>query len=195
MKIYLASKSPRRRELLSMMQVEYELLLFDTPEIVAPNEPPEQYSRRVTQEKLTAGWEQLQREKLPFYPVVCADTEVVLDNCILGKPQNPQEAFQMIKNLAGRSHDVITSIGLKYFDYQKIVTNSTRVTFSDIPDEAIHHYLATDNYLDKSGSYGIQSYIGQFISRINGCFYSVMGLPLNSLRELLTEVQQQVHIK
>jgi len=80
---------------------------------------------------------------------------------------------------------VITSVGVQYRNFQKIVTQSTTVTFADIPDVEIHKYLAMDDYKDKAGSYGIQSYIGQFISNINGCFYSVMGLPLNVVRDLL----------
>ena len=188
MKIYLASKSPRRRELLQQMEVEFEILVVDTPEIVAPNETPEIYSKRVTQEKMEAAWEKIIQDKLPPMPVLCADTEVILDGIILGKPQNKDEAFQMIKNYAGRTHEVITSVGLKYKTYQKIEMNKTLVTFANMTAPDIEHYLRSDNYKDKAGSYGIQSYIGQFISCIEGCFYSVMGLPLNTVRLMLNDL-------
>lgn len=188
MKIYLASKSPRRRELLIQMGVDFELLYVDIPEIIASNEAPEMYSNRVTAEKLDAAWEKTLKEKLSVMPVLCADTEVVLDHIILGKPRDYQDAFDMLKSYSGRSHQVITSVGVKYFDYQKVVMNTTQVTFACMSDENIHHYLEMGDYKDKSGSYGIQSYIGQFISKVEGCFYSVMGLPLNTTRELLGQV-------
>lgn len=193
MKIYLASKSPRRSELLEQMEVPFEVLSIDTPEIVAPNETPEDYSRRITQEKLIAAWDKVIQDKLNPMPVLCADTEVVLDNTILGKPKDAEDAFQMLKRYSGRTHQVITSVGLIYGDYQKIVMNTTLVTFAHMTDANIQHYLTSENYNDKSGSYGIQSYIGQFISGIEGCFYSVMGLPLNTVREMLLDLQATPH--
>ena len=175
MNIYLASKSPRRQELLRQMDVSFELLLVDTPEIVAPGESPEAYSIRITQEKMRTAWDEITQNKLREMPVLCADTEVILDGKILGKPQDKDDAFSMLKNYANRSHQVITSVGLIYSDYQKIMMDTTIVTFSDLSDDEINHYLDSGNYKDKAGAYGIQSYIGQFISRIEGCFYSVMG--------------------
>lgn len=189
MKIYLASKSPRRRELLTQMDIPFELLLVDTPEIIAPEETAEQYSMRVTKEKLEAAKEKITREKLAILPVLCADTEVILDGKILGKPQNDDEAFKMLKSYSGRSHEVITSVGINFFDYQKIVMHKTTVTFAKMSDADIKHYIAIGDYKDKSGGYGIQSYIGQFISHIEGCFYSVMGLPLNTVREMLLDLR------
>jgi septum formation protein len=190
MTIYLSSKSPRRRELLTQMGVQFELLLLDVPEEIAPNETIEIYSQRVTREKLSAAWEKMMLDKLPVLPILCADTEVVIDEDILGKPKDAQDAFAMIKRYSGRSHKVISSVGLKYTNYEKLLTNVTIVHFAHIPDEAIHHYIATGDYKDKSGGYGIQSYLGQFISGIDGCFYSVMGLPLNSVRELLLDLNR-----
>lgn len=171
------------------MGVSFELLLVETPEQALPSETPEQFSVRVTQEKLDEAWNTVLHDKLPSLPILCADTEVVLDEEILGKPMNKEDAFHMLKRLSGRTHRVITSVGVKYGEYQHLILNTTFVTFASIPDEAIQHYLSIGDFLDKSGSYGIQSYIGQFISRIEGCFYSVMGLPLNTVRELLEEVR------
>ena len=190
MKIYLASKSPRRRALLQQMGVAFEPLLLDVVEEIASNEAAEQYSKRVTKEKLNAAWDKIIEEKRPVMPVLCADTEVVLDQHILGKPRDYQDAFAMLKSYLGRSHSVITSVGINYFSYQKITSNITMVHFAIMPDEEIHKYLATGDYEDKAGGYGIQSYIGQFICKIEGCFYSVMGLPLNAVRELLVDVRE-----
>ena len=192
MKIYLASKSPRRRELLTQMGVPFDLLLVDTPEIIAPNETPTAYSMRVTNEKLLAATTKIKEDHLEALPVLCADTEVVLDGKIIGKPRDRQHAFEILKSLSGKSHDVITSVGIAHNTYQNVVMQKTTVTFANLPDEAINHYLATGNYQDKSGGYGIQSYIGQFISHIDGCFYSVMGLPLNTVRELLQDLEKQI---
>lgn len=187
MKIYLASKSPRRKELLEQMEVPFEVLSVDTPEIVQPNETPEAYSHRITQEKLFAAWQEIMANSLPPMPVLCADTEVVLNDTILGKPHNEDDAFNMLKQYSNQTHRVITSVGLIHNDYQSIRMDTTWVTFANMTDSEIRHYLSSGNYKDKSGSYGIQSYIGQFISRIDGCFYSVMGLPLNTVREMLNE--------
>lgn len=188
MKIYLASKSPRRRELLTQMGIQFDLLPVDTPEIIALGETAEVYSTRVTKEKLEAAKIKIIQDHLTPMPVLCADTEVILDGKILGKPCNRQEAYHMLKSLSDRSHQVITSVGVTHFDYQNIVMEKTTVTFASLSDTDINYYLATGDYKDKSGSYGIQSYIGQFIRKIDGCFYSVMGLPLNTVRELLMDL-------
>ncbi len=172
------------------MGVAFELLLVDTPEEPVPGETPEMYSMRVTKEKLDAAREKIIADKLPVRPVLCADTEVVLDEQILGKPRDEEDARNMLKRHSGHSHQVLTSVGITWHDYQNIVMNTTTVSFARIPDDEITRYLATGDYRDKSGSYGIQSYIGQFIKQINGCFYSVMGLPLNTVRELLADLEQ-----
>ncbi|WP_165481139.1 Maf family protein [Legionella impletisoli] len=194
MKIYLASKSPRRRELLKQMGVEFEVLSIDTPEVVLPNEPPKHYSMRITNEKLSAAWDKMVTDNLPPMPILCADTEVVCDGVILGKPRNYEDAFSMLKHYSGRSHEVMTSVGIKYFEHQELEINITTVYFARMSDAEIHRYLALEDYKDKAGAYGIQSYIGQFIYRIDGCFYSVMGLPLYLVRELLSRLPDDVMI-
>lgn len=186
MKIYLASKSPRRKELLKQMRIDFEVLALDVPEELKPNETAAAYSERVVFEKLTAAWEKIVHDNLLPKPVLCADTEVVLDEEILGKPRDYEHAFQMLKRCSNRAHQVITSVGIRYDHYQQIKSHITTVYFSSMSDEAIHLYLETGNYIDKAGGYGIQSDIAQYIPRIDGCFYSVMGLPLNTVRELLS---------
>ncbi len=190
MNIYLASKSPRRQELLQQMEIPFTLLLLDTPELVIPGESPEDYSIRVTKEKLTASWDYIVQENLPRKPILCADTEVIVNGTIVGKPRDREDAFAMLKSYSGSQHKVITSVGLMYQDYQKIKMSTTYVTFSSLTDEDINHYLDSNTYLDKAGAYGIQSYIGQFISGIEGCFYSVMGLPLSLVREVLDDFKK-----
>jgi septum formation protein len=185
MTLYLASKSPRRKELLALMGVEFEYLPLDVPEKTRPNETPANYSRRVTHEKLIAAWDKVVADGLKPMPVLCADTEVVHNQRILGKPQNDDEAFAMLKSYSNSSHEVITSVGLKFGDYENIITTTTIVYFSHISNDNIYQYLASGDYKGKSGGYGIQSYFGQFIKEISGCFYAVMGLPLNAVRELM----------
>lgn len=191
MTIYLASKSPRRRELLAQMAVPFELLSVDIPEIVRPNEQPDDYSKRITEEKCLAAWQKVSDKNLSRYPVLCADTEVILDNEILGKPENERDAFNMLKRYSGQHHRVITSVGLIFTDYLSVRVSNTIVHFANMTDKDIQAYLKTGDYKGKSGSYGIQSYLGQFITHIEGCFYSVMGLPLNTVREMLSELRVQ----
>lgn len=188
MKIYLASKSPRRRALLKQMQVTFDVLTIDIPESPAAHETPEMYSKRITLEKLKSAWSQVEKEHLRPYPVLCADTEVVLNQEILGKPKDENDAYKMLKTLSGRQHQVITSVGVKWFEHQQIALNTTTVSFTVIPESEIQKYLSMGDFKDKAGAYGIQGYIGQFIEKIEGCFYSVMGLPLNTVRALLTEL-------
>ena len=187
MKIYLASKSPRRQALLQQMEVAFEVLALDTPEIVAPHEAPEVYSRRIVHEKLEAAWKKIITENREPRPILCADTEVIVEGVILGKPRDAHDALRMIQSYAGKTHTVLTSFGLRFQNYQKIELSKTMVTFAHITELEIQHYLNSGNYQDKAGGYGIQSYIGQFIARIEGCFYSVMGLPLNQVRIMLQD--------
>src|ERR1700688_5038734 len=139
MKIYLASKSPRRQELLKMMGVEFDLLWSDTPENPKPDESPDAYSLRVTEEKLVAAWQKIIDDALPTLPVLCADNEVDLDGEILGKPKNYEDAFRTLQRLSGRKHRTLTTVGVKYNEYQKLITNVTQVTFAEIPRESILH--------------------------------------------------------
>lgn len=187
-KIYLASKSPRRRELLSQMGQQFEVLAIDIPEEVAFGEDYLAYSRRICREKAEAGWNHIFENSLAVHPVLTADTEVVHNGEVLGKPANYDAAFKMWQRLQNDRHLVITSLTLKYEGFCKTLTRESWVHFDAVSDEEIHHYLATGDYKDKSGSYGIQSYAGQFIKKIDGCFYSIMGLPLNAIRQLLQEL-------
>jgi septum formation protein len=188
--IYLGSKSPRRQALLKQMGVHFQVLSYDIPEDVKENESPDEYSVRVTAEKLNAGIEKIKRDGLELKPLLCSDTEVVVDNQIYGKPLNYDDAFQMIKSYSGKRHRVITSVGLAYKNFHQIILNETSVYFAEIKDFEIKDYLSFNSYMDKAGAYGIQSYIGQYIEKIDGCFFSVMGLPLNTVRTLLNQMRR-----
>jgi septum formation protein len=187
-KIYLASKSPRRRELLALIGVDFELLDLEVPEEPAAGESPLAYSQRVCADKAQAAWEYVLTQQLPEYPILTADTEVIYQERILGKPRDYDEAFKMWRSFAGDKHLVLTSVTLKYKQWQKTVTSQSWVYVDQVTDAEIHSYLASGNYQDKSGAYGIQSYAGQFIQKIDGCFFAIMGLPLNSVRHLLLEL-------
>lgn len=191
MKIYLASNSPRRQELLEMMQVEFNILACDIAEYPFADEEPLQYSRRICLEKLNQAYSKMLIKKLFIAPVLCADTEVVLDGTIYGKPRDYQDAFAMLSSLSNRTHEVITSVGIKYLDLECIETVLTKVYFATIPPADIHQYLEQNAYLDKAGAYAIQSSIAKFIYRTDGCYYAVMGLPLYQTHQLLSKVKQQ----
>lgn len=189
-KLYLASKSPRRKELLAQMGIDFEVLHLDLPEEVKPSEDFRGYSTRICNEKADAAWAYVISNNLPLYPILTADTEVIYKGAILGKPLSYDDAFRMWQLFAGDSHTVITTITLYYKDFKKTLSRESLVFFDNLSDEEIHTYLKTGDYQDKSGSYGIQSYAGQFIKKIDGCFYSIMGLPLNAVRDLLSQLNK-----
>jgi septum formation protein len=185
MKIYLASQSPRRAELLKLMGVTFDVLKIDIAEHVKPDENPRDYSKRITFEKLNFAANYVHQQHMSIHPILCADTEVIHHEKIYGKPRDYQDAFEMLKSYSNQRHLVLTSVGLKHHDICEIISHETYVYFATLDDEAIKRYLSNNTYLDKAGAYGIQSFIGQYIQKIDGCFYSVMGLPLNTVRVLL----------
>ncbi len=195
-KIYLASKSPRRRELLRQIGIDFEVLLLrdlaprgaDVSEVVLPNESPETYVARVTQEKALAAWSTVQARHLPPLPVLAADTTVVVDQSILGKPADKAEAILMLRQLAGRSHWVLTSIALKYQHQLLQVTQQSEVTFAQLSEEQILNYCDSSEPYDKAGGYGIQGMAARFITEIKGSYSGIMGLPLYETAELLSHL-------
>jgi septum formation protein len=188
MLIYLASKSPRRQELLKQMGVTFEVLDIDIPEEHQPPESPLEYSQRITHEKLLAAWQYLVEKNRPIRPILCADTEVVMHNRIYGKPKDKSDAYQMLQSYSHQAHEVLTSVGIKFKDFEDIKTQITKVHIGALSHENIEHYLSLNQYQDKAGAYGIQSYFGQFIEKIEGSFFSVMGLPLYETRMLLEAI-------
>jgi len=191
--IYLASKSPRRRELLRQIGIRHELLLLrselprepDISEEPILGESPDEYVVRVTQEKASFAWKVLLMRKLPLRPILAADTTVVLGGEILGKPTNSQEAIQMLQSLSGRTHQVLTAIAIQHHEQLWQTTQASEVTFSAIEDEMIQTYCATAEPYDKAGGYGIQGMAAVFIERITGSYSGIMGLPLFETARLL----------
>lgn len=194
-KIYLASKSPRRRELLHQIGVQFELLMLrssgeriDVPEIVLPNEVAQDYVRRVTQQKAQTAWNMMQLRKLPLRPVLAADTAVVLDEVIYGKPNDREEARAMLMRFSGRTHQVLTSIAVHYREHRRECTQISEVTFCELTQQQIDHYCDTPEPYDKAGGYAVQGHAAQFITHISGSYSGIMGLPLFETAQLLSEV-------
>lgn len=194
-KIYLASKSPRRRELLHQAGIEFDLLLLrdaaprgpDVTEIVLPGEAPEAYVSRVTQEKADKAWEIMHLRKMLPRPVLAADTTVVLGKQILGKPADKQEAIQMLSMLAGQTHQVLTSIAVHSVLGRATVTQCSEVSFAKLDEQQILAYCNSNEPYDKAGGYGIQGAAARFISHITGSYSGIMGLPLFETCQLLRQ--------
>lgn len=194
-KIYLASKSPRRRELLRQIGVEFELLLLrdhtprgpEVTEIVLPNERAEDYVARVTLEKAAFAQKTMWWRKLPLRPILAADTSVVLDGRILGKPGNQAEAIDMMRALSGRTHQVLTHVAILHDEQTLQLTQRSDVAFATLSDEVIRAYCATAEPYDKAGGYGIQGQAALFIQDIAGSYSGIMGLPLFETGKLLEQ--------
>jgi septum formation protein len=194
-KIYLASKSPRRRELLRQIGIEFELLMLrdQTPrgpevsEIVLPNERADDYVKRVTLEKAKFAQQTMWWRKLPHRPILAADTTVVLDGRILGKPADEAEAIDMMRALSGRTHQVLTHVAVLHHDQTFQLTQRSDVAFATLPDSVIRAYCATAEPYDKAGGYGIQGQAALFIQDIAGSYSGIMGLPLFETGQLLEQ--------
>jgi septum formation protein len=194
-KIYLASKSSRRRELLRQVGIEFELLLLrdvtprgpDVTEQILANELPEDYVSRVTKEKVEFAWNSMLYRRIPIRPVLAADTTVVVDGEILGKPADEKAAFAMLSKLSGKTHYVLTSIAVHHHNITLQKTQRSEVCFTTLTEAQIHHYCATSEPYDKAGGYGIQGSAARFISHIQGSYSGIMGLPLFETTQLLTE--------
>ena len=194
-KIYLASKSPRRRELLRQIGVEFELLMLrndtvrgpDVSEAVLPGETAEAYVARVANETAAFAWSIVQNRRLPVRPVLAADTTVVVDGDILGKPANTAEAVRMLERLSGRTHQVLTSIAVHYTDMAQQLTQVSQVRFATLTPASIKAYCATPEPYDKAGGYGIQGLAALFVEHIDGSHSGIMGLPLFETAQLLRQ--------
>ena len=178
MKLLLASKSPRRRELLAQLGFPIEYVSIEVDERLAPSTPPLQAAEMLARRKADAYQGSLSDDEV----LVTADTVVLLGNRILGKPANADEASQMLHSLSGHSHTVCTGVCLHSKQLTHSFTESTEVHFRTLGDEEIQYYISHYRPFDKAGAYGIQEWIGMVgVSRIEGCYYNVMGLPLARL--------------
>ena len=197
--IYLASRSPRRRELLSQIGVRFQVLMFrDRPETdaeldeaVLDGEAPRDYVERVARAKAQAGWKRLEQRNLPRAAVLAADTTVAVSGRILGKPADRREAAEMLAALSGRSHEVLSAIVLRYDAQLECAVSVSEVEFKSLSPEDIRQYVATGECDDKAGAYAIQGRAAQFVAGLRGSFSGVMGLPLYETAQMLERMGAQ----
>jgi len=187
MKIYLASKSPRRQSLLNQLRIDFEYVNSDIDESPLGDESPVEYVQRMASEKATNGWQNSNR--IINKPLLAADTSVVIGKHILGKPIDDTQAFEMLNRLSAQTHQVMTAVAVKNESRIKLVTSITDVTFDSLTDKQINDYIKTKDCFDKAGSYGIQGYAARFISFIAGSYSGVVGLPLYETAKLLEEFE------
>ena len=182
--VYLASQSPRRKQLLEQLGVPYKLLLPDDSEdaealeVVLKNEVPEAYVKRVTNLKLDAAVARLKRRQLKLAPILCSDTTVALGRKIYGKPGDAQDAKRMLTELSSRTHRVLTAVaiqsGRKRFD----ALSASKVTFDEMTHKQINAYVASGEPLGKAGAYAVQGRAALYITKIDGSYSGIMGLPI-----------------
>ena len=191
--IYLASQSPRRKQLLEQWGVHCELLLPDDHEDaegledVRLGEAPAAYVRRVTRLKLEAAVARLQRRGWPGGPVLCADTTVALGRDILGKPSSKADAQRILQRLSGQKHQVLTAVAVAHRGQVWQALSRSQVTFAELSPADIRRYVATGEPMGKAGAYGIQGHGGLFISHIAGSYTGIMGLPAFETAQVLRE--------
>jgi septum formation protein len=194
--VYLASKSPRRQDLLRQIGVEFEELLLreatgrrrDFVESPRKDEAPLEYVKRVARTKASVAWHQMSRRGLTPRPVLAADTEVILDNEVLGKPKDAAHAALMLERLSDRTHDVLTAVAVRWNAQIMLAVSASRVSIRALTREEIQRYIATGEPFDKAGAYAVQGRAAVFISRIEGSYSGVMGLPLHETAEILGKV-------
>jgi septum formation protein len=192
-RIYLASRSPRRRELLKQIGVNFESLLVredlrrgvDVDEAPLPDESPGIYSLRIARAKAAIALRQIAQRGLPQKPVLAADTTVVFDDHIIGKPEDDKDAARILRALSGREHQVLTAVALALGDQVETQISVSSVWFRELTDAEIRRYIASGEALDKAGAYAIQGRAASFITRVEGSYSGIMGLPLAETAELL----------
>ena len=194
--IYLASRSPRRRELLAQIDVRFHLLMFradpradaDISEEVLPGEAPDAYVLRVSRAKAEAGWKRVMLRNIPRAPVLAADTTVTVDGRIFAKPENRQEAASMLAALSGRRHEVLSAVALKFEDRLETALSRTEVEFRALSEDEIKHYVATGEGDDKAGGYAIQGRAAQFVIELRGSYTGVIGLPIYETVQMMERI-------
>ncbi len=189
MRLVLASASPRRAELLRAAGYTFEIVACDVDESMKPGESPSTYVRRLAAEKSAAAMAALNGSA--SFVILGADTTVVVDGEILGKPRDDDEAAAMLQRLAGRRHEVLTAVSLRQGAYELGRVETTAVWFLPLTKNDIDSYVASGECRDKAGAYAIQGVASRFIPRIDGSYSNVVGLPVATVAELLTEFRQR----
>lgn len=190
MKIILASKSPRRKELMDMLNLKYEVIVSDAEEILEEGLKIEEQAKRLSYIKAKTVFNETTGDRI----VIGSDTMVIKDGKIYGKPKNEEDAFRILKELNGSKHQVITGLAIlversgkyqEYLDY-----DITEVYFKNMTDEEIKNWIATGETIDKAGAYAVQGKFSVFIEKINGNYWSVMGLPIHKVYDILKVVNK-----
>lgn len=198
-KIWLASKSPRRADLLTGMGVSFEVLqftdgdgaLYEVDESVMPGELPRDYVRRVALDKALHAVSYVREQGLDERPLLSADTTVAIGNRILGKPADAAEAREMLQTLSDQTHEVLTAVIVIDGDQIGQALSVSHVRFAPLSDETIEAYIATGEPFDKAGAYGIQGAAGKFVAEMQGSFTGIMGLPVDETAQLLESLNLQ----
>jgi len=198
--VYLASRSPRRHELLRQLGISFDELRLrvapgrhrDVVEEAKDGEPALHYVERIARTKASMGWKRMEERLLPPRPVLGADTEVVLDGVIFGKPADVDSARAMVSRLAGRQHEVLTAVAMRWQEKVEVAVSTTLVTMRKLTSGEIERYVATGEPYDKAGGYAIQGRAAAFITRIEGSYSGVMGLPLAETADLLARIGRAV---
>ena len=181
MELILASKSPRRRQLLEQMGLQFRVVTAQADETMDPAKPVDQEIGRVSRLKAEAVRSQVQAEDI----IIAADTLVCIDGKRLGKPHTEREAAAMQRQLSGRDHTVVTGVSVSRGDRTQTFTEQTRIHFRSLSEAEIQAYVATGEPMDKAGAYGIQGLAGLFVTALDGDYYNVMGLPICRLTQVL----------
>jgi len=184
--IYLASKSPRRRKLLKQINLNFKSFTVDMEEKIKPGEKPSVSVKRLSKEKL-----EIARQKVNHGIIITADTIVVLNKKVIGKPKDKKEAKRFLKNLSGKVHTVYTGFSIYNSENKMLLTDyeKTYVEFRKLTTKEIDDYIKSGSPMDKAGAYGIQDDFGAvFIKKINGCYYNVVGLPLTKVYQTLMKI-------
>ena len=188
-KIYLASKSPRRRELLTQIGVEFSVLSVDVDERRTIDEPPKDYVKRVAIAKAQSGWASLDKEDT--LPVLGSDTSVVLGDSILGKPENDADARNMLLQLSDREHKVMTAVAIVSDSKILCELSTSTVRFARLSDADIDWYLTSNEGVDKAGGYAVQGLAALFIEQIKGSYSGIMGLPVRETALMLSKIKNE----
>ena len=191
--IWLASRSPRRQELLAQIGVAFDVLRLreasgrtpDVLEVAHDGEPALHYVERIARTKANVGWQSMVARGLEPRPVLGADTEVILDGEVFGKPADERAAKAMLARLSGRTHEVVTAVALRWQDDTHFAMSTSKVTLAPLSKSAIAAYVASGEPFDKAGGYGIQGAAGAFVRKIEGSHSGIMGLPLHETNRLV----------
>ena len=196
MRLYLASRSPRRRELLNQIGIDFDTVVFrdgmradsETDESPFPGENPVVYVERVARAKAIHGLKIVQERRLPMRPVLAADTTLEFHGEIIGKPLDMADATHILRRLSGQTHRVLTGVAINHMGHTEYVLSTSEVRFRFLDDQEIRHYVMSGEPMDKAGAYGIQGRAGLFVEHMSGSYTGVMGLPVCETGELLKKL-------